>query len=340
MYKLSTVSSFVRLGIFSLIIIGLSACGGDAGPVPVKAEFGGISDMRRNSSNVETDLRLAALDENDVVLKKGTITNPSVSINSLTISSTGLATQATYVPTSANAKVCGNINAGSSDGVVTAVLTLDGSGSMSDTDPSSLRKDAAELFVQRMGPQDETAVGWFSNVRGTSPYVALRIEQSFTSDKSLLNTGINQSVRRSGATYLWLAINDSINLLKSRQGTNKIAVILSDGIDTTTRTPTPIVNQLISNANAENIKIYTVGLEASSDSNLPRLSRETNGGFIPAERASDLVGSFAGIFSSAQASGCVSVIFSPPPPVGTSIKGGLQFKVNNKPLTSQFAIRF
>lgn len=340
MYKLSTVSSLVRLSIFSLIVIGLTACGGDAGPVPVKAEFGGISDMRRSNTNVETDLRLAALDENDVVLKKGTITSPSVSLNSLTISNTGLATQATYVPTSANAKVCGNIDAGSSSGAVTAVLTLDGSGSMSRTDPSNVRKNAAELFVQRMGPQDETAVGWFSSVRGTSPYRALRIEQSFTSDKSLLDTAISKSIKKSGYTYLWYAINDSIDLLKSREGTNKIAIILSDGGDTTSLSTTSTINTLISSANAENIKIYTVGLEASSDSNLPRLSRETNGGFIPAERASDLAGSFSGIFSVAQASGCVSVIFSPPPPVGTSIKGGLQFNVNNKPLSSQFAIRF
>lgn len=340
MHKLSTVILIVRLSILSLIIIGLTACGSDSGPLPVKAEFGGISDMRRNSSNVETDLRIAALDANDVVLKKGTITSPSVNINGLTISSTGLATQATYVPTSADAQVCGNINASGNSGAVTSVITLDGSGSMSETDPSNLRKDAAELFVQRMGPQDETSIGWFNDSRGTSPYFALRIEQSFTSDKSLLNTAISKSIKRSGKTYLWLAINDSINLLKNRQGTNKIAVILSDGIDTTTRTPKPIVDELIKNANAENIRIYTVGLEASSDSNLPRLSRETNGGFVPAERASDLVGSFSGIFSAAQASGCVSVIFSPPPPIGTSIQGGLQFKVNNEPLQSQFAIRF
>lgn len=336
MFKLSIIK-LVRLSSFSLLLVVLVACGSSDPEVkPVKAEFAGVADIRRTNTNAEADLRVSALDAEDQVLRTGTITRPTVNINSLVINSTALSTQA-YVPTSANAKVCGNIQAGNQNNTVTAVLTFDASGSMATTDRSQLRTNAGEQFVQRMRSQDTTAVGWFNSSRSSSPFTYFHLEQDFTNDKSILNTAVSRSTKASGGTRLWESVDDTLNLLNKTTGSNKIAVILSDGKDSAS---TSTLNNIISKANTNSIRIYTIGLSTGSDPNLSKIASETNGTFIPVDDSNDLVGSFTGIFSGAQASGCISVIFSPPPPVGTSIQGGLQFEVNDAPLQSQFAIRF
>ena len=339
----------LRLGILSCVLLALTACGTSETPTKVKAakvEFAGIADIRRSDANVESDLRIAALDAEDKVLSTGTLSNPSVAKSSLTISNSALATQsltsdavavAAYEPTSVNAQVCGNIVAGNATDAITAVLTFDASGSMSSTDRGKLRKDAGELFIQRMRSQDKAAVGWFSSSRGTAPYSYLHLEQDFTDDKDLLNTAIANSTKVISGTRLWESVTDTINLLKTSNGANKIGLILSDGRDGTTTTQ---LDSIISAAKTNKVRLYTVGLSAGSDPNLSRIASETNGSYLPVDDASDLVGSFSGIFSGAQASGCITVTFSPAPPVGTSIQGELSFSVDDTALSTPFSVRF
>jgi len=335
----------LRLAIFSSILIALTACGSSETMSPkvtaVKAEFAGISDVRRSDTKVESDLQIAALDAEDKVLSSGSISDPSVETSSLTISGSALAAQSlttsAYEPSSVNASVCGNIVAGNATDAITAVLTFDASGSMRSTDRNMLRKDAGELFVQRMRSQDQAAVGWFSDSRGTAPYDYFHLEQDFTNDKALLNTAVANSTQVISGTKLWESVTDTINLLNTSNGSNKIGLILSDGKDSIRDSNLDVI---IASAKTNKVRLYTVGLSAGSDPNLSRLASETSGSYLPVDDAADLTGSFSGIFSGAQAAGCVTVTFSPPPPTGTSIQGTLNFKVDDSALSTPFSIRF
>ena len=340
----------LRLTILSCVLITLTACGSSdtsSNKVKaIKAEFAGIADIRRSDANVESDLRIAALDAENKVLGTGTISSPTVAKSSLTISNSTLATASltseavatsAYEPSTVNANVCGNIVTSNATDAITAVLTFDASGSMSGTDGDKLRKDAGELFIQRMRSQDMAAVGWFSSSRGTDPYAYLHLEQDFTNDKALLNTAIANSTKTISGTRLWESVTDTINLLNTSNGSNKIGLILSDGKDSLRENELDII---IASAKTNKVRLFTVGLSAGSDPNLSRLASETNGSYLPVDDATDLVGSFSGIFSGAQAAGCITVIFSPAPPVGTSIQGELSFKVDDSALTTPFSIRF
>ena len=302
---------------------------------PTEAEFGGVTEIRRDAANdtAEADLSVSAFDAEDSVLTSGTVENPVVDETSLTVS--GLAGQQ-YTPTSVSAQVCGNITA-PQGGPVTAAITLDGSGSMSGTDPSQLRNDAAKAFIARLGGSDQAAVGWFTSGSGTAPYDVLRVEQDFTSDQQLLDEAVDRATVAQSGTPLWDASVDTVALLDSVSATNKIAIILTDGGDTGSASS---VQNVIDAANANNTRIYTVGLTAATDPNLSRLASDTGGTFQAVVEADDLVGSFSGIFGATQASGCITTIFSPLPPSNTLIEGTINFQVNGTPLSTGFRVRF
>lgn len=320
-----------------LLVLLLAACnGGGTSVTPTSAEFGGATEVRRDAANdrAEADLSVSAFDANSNVLTSGTIENPSVDRSSLTIS--GLAAQQ-YMLSNATAAVCGNITPAPQGGPITAALTLDGSGSMSGTDPNELRNDAAKAFIARLSGQDRAAVGWFTSGSGTDPYTSLRVEQDFTSDQQVLNEAVDRATVAQSGTPLWDATVDTVALLNTTSATNKVAIILTDGADTESSNS---VEDVIAAANADNVRIYTVGLTSATDQNLSRIAAGTGGTFQTVVEPDDLVGGFSGIFGATQASGCITTVFEPLPPEGTNIEGTLSFLVNGTPLNVSFRVRF
>ena len=326
---------FKALSLTTVLLGLLLAACGSGGPTPTSAEFGGVTEIRRDADNdrAEADLSVSALDAEDGVLLSGTIENPEVDEASLTVSGIGSQQQPQY---NVSAAVCGNITA-PQGGSVTAAITLDGSDSMSNTDPQELRNNAAKAFVARLGSQDQAAVGWFTSGSGTDPYDVLRVEQNFTSDQQQLNAAIDRATVAVGLTPLWDASVDTVELLDSVTATNRVAIILTDGFE---KGSVGNVQDAVDAANANNTRIYTVGLTDAADPNLSRLAADTGGTFQTVVEADDLVGSFSGIFGATQASGCITTIFSPLPPSGTTVEGTINFQVNGTPLGTSFRVRF
>lgn len=301
-----------------------------AAGTPAKATFNGVSNI--NTVAGTADLSVSALDSGDNVLTSGTITDPSVTITSVTAN--GVTSQQSF---SATAKVCGQITAKLGD--IRAVLTLDATGSMGSSDPMKLRADAAKQFVSRMDSSDQAAVASFdTSTPASSGFLAIKLWQSFTGDKAALNTAVDSATKALGATNLWDALKDSVDLTSTASAGNKLVVGLTDGFDnSSSKTPADV----ISAAQASKVTVFTVGLGSSVNStDLIKIASQTGGAFAQVTDAAGLTGLFDSIFNASVASGCIQVQFSPAPPSGTTITGTLTFKVNGVILTVTFTITF
>jgi hypothetical protein len=319
----------IRLLFWSLLVLTftLVSCPitptNPTGPIPVKATFNGVRKIDAATGNAQ--ISVSALDKDNRLLPSGTITEPTVTVSSAT--SSGLNSRATFQATS---NVCGSI--ASSAGNLTVLLTFDGSGSMSDTDPKELRNQAAKSFVDRMGSSDQAMVGSFSTLVSLPPISDL------TSDKVKLKAAIDKATYASGGTNLWGAAFESANLIATASGSSKIAIIFTDGEDTSGRyTP----SEVIANATAKGIKIYMVGFGVSINATeMTQVANGTNGIYRGVGTASDLKDLFNTTFNAATSSGCIEMKFSPTPVVGTTVSGTVQFKVNGTALNTPFTINF
>lgn len=185
-----------------LLLLLISACGTQVN-IPSKVSLNGYTVNRSEGS---ASFNLSALDANGSVLTTGKVENPGVK-NLKTSGSANIVGTAT---------ICGQISVQQE---LSCLITLDSTGSMSSTDPNQKRRDAAKAFVGRMTSSDQAAVASFdTGTSPTPPYLAIRLWQSFTADKSLLNTAIDQATFASGGTNLWDAVYDGVDLLKAKNG--------------------------------------------------------------------------------------------------------------------------
>ncbi len=321
-----------------MILSGLSAlivaCGSSpATPAgsPTSATVNGYTFADKTAGKV--NLSVSALDANKTVLPSGTITEATVS--GLTVAVTSQ---------TGTASICGQIQGGS--GNLKAALVLDSTGSMFLTDPPSTtgdftttqRNQAAKSFVARMGSTDAAAVASFdSNTSPTSPYLAIKLQQDFTSNKTSLNTGVNSATFEGGTTPLWDAVFDAADLTGKQSGSNKIALVMTDGGDnSSTKTATDAINE----AKAKGVRVYMIGLGTAIDPTNMQLVAAQTGGLYAASDASQLTGLFNGVFNATQGAGCVQLVFSPVPSAGQKVTGTVSFKVNGVALSSAFEVQF
>jgi Ca-activated chloride channel homolog len=318
-----------------LVLTGLAglmmACGA-VGDTPSKATVNGYTFSNKAAGQV--NLSVSALDSNDRVLSSGTISDPNAA--SLTEAPAG---------TTATAKVCGQIT-GSTSGNLRVAVSLDSTGSMDGNDPPTTENDltttkrnqAAKTFVSRMAATDQAAVASFdTSTEATSPYSAIKVTQVFTSNKTLLNTGVDAATDARGGTPLWMAAFDSVDLASAATG-NKVALVLTDGGDTEGgKTPEEVIN----NAKAKGVRVFMIGLGSSlDDSEMQQVAAGTNGLYSSAEDAAQLTGLFNGVFNATQGAGCIETTFAPVPKLGQKVAGTLSFKVNGVPLSAPFNVQF
>ena len=304
----------------------LTACPGEPTIVPDKASFNGVTQLDTVAGKAE--LSVSAL-KDETVLTRGTITNASA-----TVTSTSLQAQQTFT---VRAEVCGNIIPKGE--TITGLLTLDSTGSMGSNDPTKLRAVAAKDFVVRMSGQDRAAVASFdTSTAPTAPYTDLTIWQNFSSDKPLLETAIDKATFDRGDTNVWDAGIDSVALLKTTSGENKIVVLLTDGEDNRSSNDP---EDVIESANQETTSIYTIGLGRSINAReLLEIASATGGTFNQVNEADDLIGLYDSIFNATRASGCIEITFQPLPSPGAVLSGNLTFTVNGANLTTAYTVRF
>ena len=163
-------------------------------------------------------------------------------------------------------------------------FVIDASGSMSydnypQNDRNGLRLTLSKKMVEKMSDNDCAMVVKFAT-RAT-------LLQTLTNDKTLISTAIDQ-VGSFGRT----AMKDGIHIanmeyaLKSDKSRNKIMIVITDGLDNSS---TYLLDNVISEAKANGVKIYTIGLGSEIDiSELMQIASQTGGKYYYASVSSDL----------------------------------------------------
>ena len=158
-------------------------------------------------------------------------------------------------------------------------FAVDCSGSMSGNDPYYLRNTVSNQIIDKMEEKDSGFVILFNG------YV--NISQGLTTNKELLKSVIRSSFC-SGMTALRKATYTSISQfsVENAADSRNIIVVLSDGYDTEGGAD---VNTLVNLAKERNIKLYSIGLGSSIDTQLlTSLAEQTGGKYYHASSAMDL----------------------------------------------------
>lgn len=227
---------------------------------------------------------------------------------------------------SATATICGQVQV---QDTVTTAISLDSTGSMADTDPQLLRRDAAQAFVARMGPSDRAAVLSFDYSRPPSAGLnASVLWQDFTGDQALLNTAITRATFAGAGTPLFDALIDASTLAAAQGGANGTVLILTDGEDSGYGA---VEQRAIDAAVRHGTKVYAIGLDASNTLSfraLQNVTAATGGLFQKATSAADLQGLFDRMYNAFRAQGCVQLAFTQKPAAGTVVTGTLVVRVD------------
>lgn len=164
------------------------------------------------------------------------------------------------------------------------VLMIDQSGSMSSQDPSDLRVDAAELFVDRMRDQDRVAVISFTS--GAVRRASLT-ELDTTAGRDQVAAAIQASGGATGGTSLSAPMSEMLDVFDdapSLAGPRaRVGVLLTDGVGSYS-------SSLTTAASEADIVVHTVGLGGGvNDSLLTSIAQGTNGRYEALTSADQLV---------------------------------------------------
>jgi len=156
-------------------------------------------------------------------------------------------------------------------------LILDASGSMSEYNKFKIVKEIVEDFVDQR-EHDKLALSIFADFA----YVAVPLTYDKKSIKRLLQR-LEVGIAGKQRTALNEALFLSSNLFKTSKSKEKIAILLTDGMDNAETIPLEVA---IKTARKYAIKVYTVGVgNAGRDFNpavLQQISKETGGKYFAA----------------------------------------------------------
>jgi Ca-activated chloride channel family protein len=156
-------------------------------------------------------------------------------------------------------------------------LILDASGSMSEYNKFGIVKEIVKDFVDQR-KHDKLALSIFADFA----YVAVPLTYDKKSIKRLLQR-LEVGIAGRQKTALNEALFLSSNLFKTSKSKEKIAILLTDGMDNTETIPLEVA---IKTAKKYGIKVYTVGVgNAGRDFNpavLQKISKETGGKYFSA----------------------------------------------------------
>jgi Ca-activated chloride channel family protein len=169
---------------------------------------------------------------------------------------------------------------------IDAVLAIDSTGSMTQSDPSDLRKSVAKDFVSKMDfSKDKAAiVSWDTEA----------IAWKLTNNSSEFANEIEQ-VDSAGNTDLNVGLASSIGLLANSRAV-KIIIFLTDGDGS--YVPSGAAGSLADLARTKGVMIFTIGLgQSANEVNLKEIAETTGGEYYPAPDANALAGIYQNIYS-------------------------------------------
>ncbi len=168
-----------------------------------------------------------------------------------------------------------------------SIMLMDQSGSTNDTDPDDLRINAGKIFCWNMEQGNDSWVWWFS-----SNYY--KIGSGFSSDTAQLVKDV-ESVRNKpkDQTLLYDSQYESVNSLsKSAAKPVKALLTFTDGKNNSgSKSGADVVNA----AKTGNVRLYNIGLGASSDDYLYDQAVATGGAFMYAKDAKQLISMFGNL---------------------------------------------
>ena len=155
-------------------------------------------------------------------------------------------------------------------------LILDASGSMREYNKFGIVKDIVLDFIKKR-KNDKIGLTIFADFA----YVAVPLTYD---KKSLINLLKRVDVGIAGVqrTALYEALFLSSRLFKTSRAKNKIAILLTDGVDNTNSIPLDVA---IKTAKRYGIKVYTIGVGRAGDFNpqvLQKIAKETGGKYYSA----------------------------------------------------------
>ena len=153
-------------------------------------------------------------------------------------------------------------------------LILDASGSMREYNKFTIVKDIVDDFIDKR-QHDKLALSIFADFA----YVAVPLTYDKKSIKRLLQR-IDVGIAGQQRTALYEALFLSSNLFKTSKSKEKIAILLTDGMDNTGTIPLDVA---IKTAKKYGIKVYTVGVGRAGEFNpavLKKIAKETGGKYF------------------------------------------------------------
>ncbi|WJW76819.1 vWA domain-containing protein [Thiohalobacter sp. IOR34] len=188
---------------------------------------------------------------------------------------------------------------------VDAVLVIDSSGSMKETDPRRLRVAAAKMFVSLLGPEDRTGLISFSD----DGYPVLHLTPATPANRERLFKGIEKVSARGVYTNLHAALLKGREMLdkEGRPGHRRLLVLMSDGKmdvgdwNEDQRLKQQIRGSLIEALRNSGIEVYTIAFTEASDMTLLREIADGTGALSRmASNDRELHKVFSAIFESAK----------------------------------------
>ena len=155
-------------------------------------------------------------------------------------------------------------------------MILDASGSMQEGGKFDIVKEIVDDFIDKR-EHDKLALSIFADFA----YVAVPLTYDKVSIKRLLRR-INVGVAGTQRTALYEALFLSSNLFKTSKAKDKIAILLTDGVDNTGTIPLDVA---IKTAKKYGIKVYTVGVGRAGEFNpaiLKEIATKTGGEYFSA----------------------------------------------------------
>ena len=179
-----------------------------------------------------------------------------------------------------------------SAGPYSATFLLDQSGSITTTDPTDARIDAAKVFIRNLGSGDEVGLMAFAS-GGQLPYSPTTSwtsgGQRFSSDRSAFHGVLNGLAdEEGGGTPLYDASRVAVRYTdRHANNTNRVVIVFTDGEDTASSTS---LHDAIQYARERNIPLHTVALSRGVNIGvLSRMAGETGGSLTHANDARRLI---------------------------------------------------
>lgn len=161
-------------------------------------------------------------------------------------------------------------------------LILDASGSMREFNKFGIVKGIVDDFIDKR-EHDKLALSIFADFA----YVAVPLTYDKKSIKRLLKR-VDVGIAGQQRTALYEALFLSSNLFKTSKSKEKIAILLTDGVDNTGTIPLDVA---IKTAKKYGIKVYTVGVGRAGDFNpavLKKIAKESGGKYFSASSVEKL----------------------------------------------------